>query len=66
MTICGCPLHRQSHTNEVWTKLVDVGNWELGGDQECSSERDKALLTSKCASPQHNLTTSNIRVESQS
>ena len=44
--------------------------WTLGiGIREVTqveSQRDKALLTSKCTSPQHTLITSNNIVESQS
>ena len=64
MPIYGCPLQRQSNTNEVWIKPVDVGN-SKNVTLILKSRRDKALLTSKCAFPRHKLTTSNSPVDSR-
>ena len=41
-----CALHGQSQSNKVWTKPVDVGNWELGVDQ--AWDFDFKTATSKC------------------
>ena len=45
--------------------LLGIRNWEVGKNLTLNleSQREMALLTSKCASPQHKLTKSNTPVE---
>ena len=70
MPICGCPCTR----NCIPTKfrpnrwMLGIASWEMGKNLTLNleSQREMALLTSKCASPQHKLSKSNPPVEGQS